>query len=54
MSSGSEDVEADALFKRRWSIAAIARHLGRDLKTIRSYLKGEQGRGSADPRLRTR
>jgi transposase len=45
MFSGSEDVEADALFKRGWSIAAIARHLGRDPKTIRSYLKGERVAG---------
>jgi len=45
MFSGSEDVEADALFKRGWSIAAIARHLERDPKTIRSYLKGERVAG---------
>ena len=31
-------MEADALFKRGWSISAIARHLDRDRKTIRSYL----------------
>ena len=42
MFSGSEDVEAEALFKRGWSIAAIARHLDRDRKTIRSYLTGER------------
>jgi transposase len=45
MFSRSEDVEADALFKRGWSIAAIARHLERDPKTIRSYLKGERVAG---------
>ncbi|MHB8506817.1 MAG: terminase gpP N-terminus-related DNA-binding protein [Acidimicrobiales bacterium] len=47
-------MEADALFNRGWSIAAIARHLERDPKTIRSYLKGERVPGvrrssAADP-----
>ncbi len=45
MFSGSEDVEADALFKRGWSISAIARHLDRDRKTVRSYLNGERVAG---------
>jgi transposase len=45
MFSGSEDVEADALFKRGWSISAIARHLDRDRKTVRSYLTGERVAG---------
>jgi transposase len=45
MFSGSEDVEADALFKRGWSISAIARHLERDRKTVRSYLNGERQPG---------
>jgi transposase len=45
MFSGSEDVEADALFKRGWSISAIARHLERDRKTVRSYLKGDRVAG---------
>jgi transposase len=45
MFSGSEDVEADALFKRGWSISAIARHLERDRKTVRSYLRGERVAG---------
>jgi hypothetical protein len=35
MFSGSEDVKADALFMRGWAISAIARHLGRDRKTVR-------------------
>jgi transposase len=35
-----EDVEAHALRRRGWSIAAIARHLGHDRKTIRAYLSG--------------
>jgi transposase len=42
MFSRSEDVEADALFKRGWSISAIARHLERDRKTVRSYLNGDR------------
>lgn len=45
MFSRSEDVEADALLKRGWTISAIARHLGRDRKTIRSYLSGERSAG---------
>jgi len=45
MFSGSEDVEADALFKRGWSISAIARHLDRDRKTVRSYVKGDRVSG---------
>jgi transposase len=35
-----EDVEANALRRRGWSISAIARHLGHDRKTIRAYLNG--------------
>ena len=35
-----EDVEAHALWRRGWSISAIARHLDRDRKTIRGYLSG--------------
>lgn len=45
MISRSEDVEADALRKRGWSISAIARHLERDRKTVRSYLNGERVAG---------
>ncbi len=35
-------MEAHALKKRGWSISAIARHLDRDRKTVRSYLNGER------------
>ena len=44
MSTG-EDVEAHALRKRGWSISAIARHLGRDRKTVRDYLEGRREPG---------
>ena len=35
-----EFVDATALRRRGWTISAIARHLGRDRKTIRAYLDG--------------
>lgn len=37
-----EDVQVGALRKRGWSISAIARHLGRDRKTVRAYVNGER------------
>jgi transposase len=46
MFTRGEDVEAHALKKRGWSISAIARHLGRDRKTVRSYLNGERVPGT--------
>ena len=49
MFSVGEDVEADALFKRGWTVSAIARHLGRDRKTVRSYLSGKQAPGVRRP-----
>ena len=42
MLTWEEDVEAAALRAQGWSISAIARHLGRDRKTIRAYLDGER------------
>jgi transposase len=45
MLSTGEDVEADALFKRGWTISAIARHLGRDRGTIANYLAGRSAPG---------
>ncbi|MDQ3470173.1 MAG: IS21 family transposase [Actinomycetota bacterium] len=38
-------MEVHALSKRGWSISAIARHLDRDRKTVRSYLNGEREAG---------
>ena len=49
MLTQEEDVEASALRKRGWSIAAIARHLGRDRKTIRAYLQGARRPGERRP-----
>jgi transposase len=42
MLTHGEDVEADALRKRGWTISAIARHRGRDRKTVRAYINGER------------
>jgi transposase len=49
MLSLEEDVEAQALREQGWSISAIARHLGRDRKTIRRYLSGERVPGQRKP-----
>ena len=52
MLTQEDDVDAHALRKRGWSIAAIARHLGHDRKTIRAYLSGGRVAGCALPRVR--
>jgi transposase len=49
MLTHGEDVEALALQQRGWTISAIARHLGRDRKTVRAYINGER-----TPGVRTR
>ena len=49
MLTQEDDVDAHALRKRGWSISAIARHLGHDRKTIRSYLSGERTAGVRPP-----
>jgi transposase len=54
MLTWEDDVEVHALRKRGWSISAIARHTGRDRKTVRAYLSGERtpgvrARPSPDP-----
>jgi transposase len=41
MLTQGEDVEVHALARRGWSVSAIARHLGRDRKTVRGYLQGK-------------
>ena len=45
MLTREDDIDAHALYRRGWKIAVIARHLGRDRKTIRAYLKGERAPG---------
>lgn len=40
MLTWEDDVEVHALHKRGWTISAIARHTGRDRKTVRAYLNG--------------
>ena len=42
MLTREEDVDAHALRKQGWTISAIARHLGRDRKTVRAYLNGNR------------
>ena len=44
-----EFVEIHALRKRGWSISAIARHLGRDRKTVRAHLAGKRQPGRRRP-----
>jgi len=45
MLTQGEDVEVQALASRGWSVSAIARHLGRDRKTVRAYVRGERRAG---------
>lgn len=45
MLTPEEDVEITSLRKRGWTISAIARHVGRDRKTVRSYLSGDREPG---------
>jgi transposase len=39
MLTQEDDVEIHALARRGWSVSAIARHTGRDRKTVRKYLR---------------
>ena len=45
MLTEEEFVGATALRRRKWTISAIARHLGRDRKTIRPYVEGRRQPG---------
>jgi transposase len=45
MFTGNEDMEANALLERGWSISAIARHLGRSRETVRKYINGSSTAG---------
>src|SRR5580692_12754543 len=49
MLTQGESVEAHALRERGWSVSAIARHLGRDRKTVRAYLSGQREPGKRKP-----
>ncbi|MGZ4620813.1 MAG: IS21/IS408/IS1162 family transposase [Frankiaceae bacterium] len=42
MLTREDDIDVHALRRQGWTISAIARHLGRDRKTIRAYLAGRQ------------
>ena len=43
MLTREDDIDVHALRRQGWTISAIARHLGRDRKTIRAYLSGREG-----------
>ena len=45
MLTWGDDVEVHALHARGWTISAIARHTGRDRKTIRAHLNGDRTPG---------
>jgi transposase len=45
MLAQEEDVEIQALKKQGWSVSEIARHVGRDRKTVRAYLAGDRQPG---------
>ncbi|MFD8702213.1 IS21 family transposase [Kitasatospora sp. NPDC059648] len=47
--SWKEYLEAVRLHRQGWSIIRISRHLGRDRKTVRSYLRGERLPGTRIP-----
>lgn len=49
MLTQEEDVEIHALRRQGWSISAIARHTGRDRKTVRAYLAGDRQAGVREP-----
>jgi len=46
MLTQEDDVDVHALARRGWTISAIARHLGRDRKTVRAYLAGGRTAGA--------
>ena len=53
MITREDDVDIHALRRQGWTITAIARHVGRDRKTVRDYLNGKREPGvrrrAADP-----
>ena len=51
MLTQEDDVEIHALARRGWSVSAIARHTGRDRKTVAKYLAGERADAGAGAEL---
>ncbi|MDQ2838108.1 MAG: IS21 family transposase [Actinomycetota bacterium] len=53
MLTRENDIDIHALHRQGWTISAIARHLGRDRKTVRAYLAGREAgvRRRSDPDL---
>jgi len=49
MLTQEEDMEIAALDGRGWSVSAIARHTGRDRKTVKAYLAGQAKRRRRAP-----
>jgi transposase len=49
MLTEEDDVEIHALARRGWSVSAIARHTGRDRKTVRKYLRGSRAARESAP-----
>jgi transposase len=45
MITREDDVDIHALRRQGWTITAIARHVGRDRKTVRDYLNGKREQG---------
>jgi transposase len=45
MLTWEDDVDIHALHAKGWTVAAIARHAGRDRKTVRAYLNGQRAPG---------
>jgi transposase len=45
MLTWEDDVDIHALHRQGWTISAIARHTGRDRKTVRAYLNGQRAPG---------
>ena len=42
MLTREDDIDVHALHRQGWTISAIARHVGRDRKTVRAYLAGRE------------
>ena len=49
MLTQEDDVDIHALRRRGWSISAIARHVGKDRRTVRAYLDGKRRVGVRAP-----